>query len=1078
MKLLALLILILLPLTASIADDNDQAVRVFIFAGQSNMVGTHSRVGDIPRFPPFAGLQQPQENILFSYKLGREDMTTSKGWIPLQPTGDYFGPELSFGRRVSQQLNAPIAIIKVASGGTTLGEDWNPDTPGGFKLYPLALEHIRASLAELDQLKKLYRIEGFMWHQGENDMFNKEFKPKYAENLKNFLTCWRRDLKVPDLKFYIGELCTKTVWGMDNRQNMHAIRMAQKQVTDTDPLAVYIPTSHDAVEIGGDAGLHYHYGTLGQLEHGVNYADAYLRTIGKLPESDRSLKVWPYEKDSTVKLFVLAGHRNMEGERAFTAELKSLSGHERLAQDNALIAYKYSIGGGYKRSKGWEPLGPAGYYETFGPELSFGEALKQKNIGNIAIAKFTHSGSQINDWTPQGTSASDLNLYPHFIAFIKQSIEELEAKGQRVELAGIYYHVGENDTAFGGHRSSAAKWLKSTISQSRADLSMPSLKWFISQQPPAEEKGLNQLDITADLEGLAREDANAIHLKVFDLPPQPEKLVITTAGIVQLGERLAHSYATQTQKPSVVKQDKGEMAGYLLVPNEKVPDSFNAGFSMYIAAWPLLKQYPGQRFQSGLPGTWMFAQPADKPLEKAYSDIEGGLGWWRDTEYATETPKFIMGGVAPEFAEWANGPGAGKGRDWSKPNGKYGIAQLSPWIIWPPDGLNLKQGTRGEWFGYGYLPLPLAKAKDKTEGKDVPTGEQCWTLFLNTGNFKGPVTFFLPYFWSKQAARDSRFAGHLLDSRPSNPNRALQMETQHIPSVQATDSKGETYARIAPTQFPCDPSGESQLVHRITSYNRQAMWDSVQAWFDGGPVASGAINATAAVTHEFPGRGGATWKIYPDGTEREAKSMVAWTSFATPFAPDRNTFGYRWNSEFMKRDDSISGRSLVVLPEYYRLDKDEKQRLIWKPVQADSVPAETKLAEVSFERKRNASPKTYETPADTNSSWKTPGPKAGPFKAYPGDGSMITYYWYRFADQPALLNADMTDAEREAMQLKVEMLHRNWTKDREYLAPPASGPLADLDPAMIVSPPAGLEIGYVPIVTRQEPSKPDAKGSK
>src|SRR4051812_9803573 len=152
---------------------------------------------------------------------------------------------------------------------------------------------------------------------------------------------------------------------------------------------------------------------------------------------------------------------------------------------------------------------------------------------------------------------------------------------------------------------------------------------------------------------------------------------------------------------------KGEMAGYLLVPNEKVPATFNAGFSMYIAAWPLLKQYPGQLFQSGLPGTWMFAQPVGKPPEKGYSDIEGGLGWWRDTEYATETPKFIMGGVAPDFIEWANGPGAGKGRDWSNPSGKYGIAQLSSRVIWPPDGLNLKQGTRGEWFGYGYLPLPL-----------------------------------------------------------------------------------------------------------------------------------------------------------------------------------------------------------------------------------------------------------------------------------------------------------------------------------------------------------------------------------
>ena len=1039
------------------------------------MVGTHSRVPDIQRFPPFAELQHPQENVLFSYKLGREQMTTSKGWIALQPTGDFFGPELSFGRRVSHNIDAPIAIIKVASGGTTLGEDWNPDTPGGFKLYPLALAHVRASLAELDKMKKSYCIEGFMWHQGENDMFNQEFKPKYGENLKNFLACWRRDLNVPDLKFYIGELCTKTIWGMDNRQNMHAIRTAQKQVTDADPHAEYVPTSHDAVEIGGREGLHYHYGTLGQLEHGVNYADAHLRTIGKQLDNDRQLNVWPYEKGSSVKLFILAGHRNMEGERAFTEELKSLKGHEHLTRDNAQIAFQYSIGGGFKQSKGWEPLGPAGFYDTFGPELSFGHALQAKNIGNIAIAKFTHSGSQINDWTPQGTSASDLNLYPHFIAFIKQSINGLKTQGQQIELAGIYYHVGENDMAFAGHRREAAKWLKATIAQSRQDLSLPSLKWFISQQPPIDEEGLSKLDVTAELAQLAAEDPNTTHLKIFDLPPEREKLVITTAGIVELGERLAQSFPPQAK--SEVKRDKGEMAGYLLVPNEKVPETFNAGFSMYIAAWPLLKQYPGQRFQSGLPGTWMFAQPADKPLEKAYSDIEGGLGWWRDTEYATETPKFIMGGVAPEFVEWANGPGAGKGRDWSKPNGKYGIAQLSPWVIWPPDGLNLKQGTRGEWFGYGYLPLPLAKAKDKTEGKDVPTGDQCWTLFLNSGNFKGPVTFFLPYFWSKQAARDPRFVGHLLDSRPSNPNRALQMETQHIPSVQATDSNGVTYARIAPTQFPSDAKGESALVHRITSYNKQALWDSVQKWFEGGPVASGSIDSAAAVVHQFPGRGGATWKIYPDGTEREAKTMVAWTSFATPFAPDQTTFGYRWSSDWVKRDDSVSRRDLVVLPEYYRLGKDDKQRPIWKPVRADEVPSETGLSDVSFERRRNASPKTYETPEDVSSCWKTPGPKAGPFKVYPGDGSAITYYWYRFADQPALLNADMSDSEREQMQQRVELLHRAWTKERDYLAPPASGALADLDPAMIVSPPPGLEIGYVPIVTRQEPRQADTKGN-
>ena len=537
-----LCLLLVEPAAVRCADTGTKTVRVFIFAGQSNMVGTHSKVEHIERFPPFAGLDQPQKDILFSYNLGRETKQTSKGWIAMQPTGDYFGPELSFARRVSQNIEAPIAIIKCAAGGTALGDDWNPDEPSGFKLYPLALELVRSSLAELDRRKVPYRIEGFMWHQGENDMFSKEFKPAYATNLTNFIASWRRDLKMPGLRFYIGELCTKTIWGMDNRENMHAIRTAQKAVAEADPLAEYIPTSHDAVEIGGEAGLHYHYGTLGQLEHGANYADAYLRTIGKKPATERPLKVWPYAKGCPVKLFILAGHRNMEGERAFTQDLKALAGHEALAKDNDTIAFKYSLGGGFKKSDGWEPLGPTGAYDTFGPELSFGRALQAKITGNIAIAKFTHSGSQMNDWTPQGTSAKDCNLYAAFIAFIKESIRELQAKGHPVELAGIVYHVGENDMAFGPYRRDAAKWLQSTVAQSRQDLALPALKWHVSQQPTPDQKGLNTIDVTANLAAIAAADPAFIHLKAFDLPPQREKLVITTAGIVWLGELLARSY--------------------------------------------------------------------------------------------------------------------------------------------------------------------------------------------------------------------------------------------------------------------------------------------------------------------------------------------------------------------------------------------------------------------------------------------------------------------------------------------------------------------------------------------------------
>lgn len=524
------------------SQEDASTVRVFIFAGQSNMVGSDSKVADIERFPPFRGLDQRQSDVRFSYCIGRENKTQSDGWVDLQPIQDIVGPELSFAREVKRRIKAPIAIIKVAAGGTHLGGDWNPDDPIGFKMYPLALKRVRDALADLRQQGVRYRLEGFMWHQGENDMFNEQYMAEYGANLANYLACWRRDLEQPDLRFYLGELCTKTIWGMDLRPRMHAISLGQKEVAQNDPLADYVPTSHVGVEIGGGVGLHYHYGTLGQLEHGVNYAQAYFRNLGLEIDERRPLERWPYAEGSTVKLFVLAGHRNMEGERAFVQELAERDVDQPLQRDDHSIAYRYSLGGGYKQSNGWEPIGPVGYYDTFGPELSFAASLRQAGQTNVAIAKFTHSGSQIIDWTPAGSVATSRNLYADFITFVNDSVRQLESKGHEVELAGIFYHVGENDMSWGPFRQGAPERLMSLITQSRLDLKMPTLMWYVSQQPPTDDKQVNAIDVTAALENAFQSDSHLIHIKAFDLPPQEKKLVIDSRGMIWLGQRMAREY--------------------------------------------------------------------------------------------------------------------------------------------------------------------------------------------------------------------------------------------------------------------------------------------------------------------------------------------------------------------------------------------------------------------------------------------------------------------------------------------------------------------------------------------------------
>jgi hypothetical protein len=294
------------------------------------------------------------------------------------------------------------------------------------------------------------------------------------------------------------------------------------------------------------------------------------------------------------------------------------------------------------------------------------------------------------------------------------------------------------------------------------------------------------------------------------------------------------------------------------------------------------------------------------------------------------------------------------------------------------------------------------------------------------------------------------------------------METQYVPAVQSADGKGETYARIAPTCFPRGADGDSLLVHRITSYSKKALWDAVKAWFEGGPPASGAVDPQAAALHRFTGKGGATWRIYPDGATKEDRVPLAWNAFATPTVLDPHTFGYRWNYQAVAKTDTKDG-PLATLPEYFRLATDESGKgARWIPVRAEEVPEETGLKQVRFGRSREEHPEPYVTPDDATSCWKKPGPAAGPFQSQLGDGSVVTYYWYRFADQPALLNADLTDQQREALQARAEKLHRNWKKDRDYLAPPGVGALAHLDPALILTPPRGMEAGYVPIATRQE----------
>ena len=134
---------------------------------------------------------------------------------------------------------------------------------------------------------------------------------------------------------------------------------------------------------------------------------------------------------------------------------------------------------------------------------------------------------------------------------------------------------------------------------------------------------------------------------------------------------------------------------------------------------------------------------------------------------------------------------------------------------------------------------------------------------------------------------------------------------------------------------------------------------------------------------------------------------------------------------------------------------------------AAEVPAETGLLGQEFKLAKPGPP--YTSP--TTGAWTQPGPKLGPFTARLVDGSVATYSWYRFVDQPSFQQYNWSAEKKAKLQAFVEKMHANWPIDRDYMAPPGQGTLAKLDPALLVTPPAGLEVGYVPIVTRQEDAR-------
>jgi len=490
---------------------------------------------------------------------------------------------------------------------------------------------------------------------------------------------------------------------------------------------------------------------------------------------------------------------------------------------------------------------------------------------------------------------------------------------------------------------------------------------------------------------------------------------------------------------------------------------YGMGMGFYSAAWSLIDK-PIAHFQIGLASGWILPDNRDnkdKPLapegtlartwkergptwDSVFQTVEGGLGYWARSRFRYGPPKFSMNATPQCYDYEVGSPGWSFFYDTEAlPDNRLGIAQLSNRLLIPPDALPFEGSPNGQFLGYSYMALPFTDPVPSADGK-APTGAHAWTCFLSTANFKGPIAYYIPETWSKIAdIFDYPFLhGRGLDSRQGLMGGGA-MEINTVPQLVASARDGVRYSRIPALRFPVDQRGQAVLVQDVTYYSRKALYDAFLAWRLGGSAPSGKFDAAGAFVAKLSTR--------TPGFDQDGKPIDGVASTFDTKVFDDNTWGLEWKDS----DHAPRGQ----FPQYYRHDGERRVA-----VSPSAVPKDTGLHAAEFKLAKPGEPFT----SPSSGAWTTPDASTDAQQVRLCDGSLATYRWYRFVDQPSFVQYGWSAEKKAALQAFVEKLHRAWPIDRDYMAPPTRGKLVKLDPALLVTPPKGLEVGYVPIVTRQE----------
>ena len=240
---------ILLILLSISAVDGWAKERVFVLAGQSNMMG-RGKINDLP-----LAYRHTPSNVRY-FSQGREH--------PLAKFA-YFGPEIGLAHALARAFpRDEIILVKQAASGSLIGQ-WQPGEP----LYKGLLRQVGFVH---DAYPAFRQVDAIVWMQGESDAQSElPVARQYGSRLQRLVGQLRHDLDSPDSLFVYGQTSV-------NHPAFQAATAAvrQQQEAAQRSLANVLMVSTEQLGRLADG---IHYDAAGQLELGRRFAQAYIQRL-------------------------------------------------------------------------------------------------------------------------------------------------------------------------------------------------------------------------------------------------------------------------------------------------------------------------------------------------------------------------------------------------------------------------------------------------------------------------------------------------------------------------------------------------------------------------------------------------------------------------------------------------------------------------------------------------------------------------------------------------------------------------------------------------------------------------------